>query len=104
MFGDTHGPLQCHPAHDFAADVVRLLRQLPDAAVGLLPVRGGIVSRAAQQIPEVVVPHAAMLQIDEGAFAKESERVKLALVVGAIADLHRRRAAVAGELGALTCR
>ena len=71
---------------------------LPDALVGLRPVVAHPVGEAAQVLPEVVADRGAVLVVEVDGVHQLAVDVELELLHRAVADAHRARALVAGEV------
>ena len=109
LVGDPEGAFDRDPAHQpGVGEVLAAAAGLPDALVGLVPVLADPVDDPGEVLPGVVVDRGAVLVVEVDGVDQLAVDVELELVGGAVADPHRRRAAVAlevvehllGELGA----
>ena len=75
-----------------------LAASLPDPLVGLLPDLGRALRLALDDRPQAPRQSLAAARVEEDGVQHGTEDVVLALVEGAVADAHRLRARVAGEL------
>ena len=78
--------------------MLRLAAHLPDAAVGLGPVRDGLLDRAREQLPRALGQEVARLRVQVDRVEHRAPDVVLVLVVGAVAHPHRPRVLVAGQV------
>lgn len=88
--GDLDGAVERHPAHHLAADVLRLVGQLPDAVIRLAPMHLHVLCGAANQIPVCRLPAATVLKIDQRAVGEVAQRIELALLERMVAEAHRQ--------------
>ena len=87
------------PAHDLRRrEVLRLAADLPDAAVGLAPVRQRLLDLVADERPHALAQPVARLHVQVERVEEAAPHVVLAVVVGAVADAHGRRVLVAREV------
>ena len=94
------GPaVQRHPAHHFRRrEVLRLPADLPDATVGLTPVRDRLLHLFLQHGPQGFRDLLAGFGVQVERVQNRAPDVVLHLVVGAIANPHRARVVVAGQM------
>jgi hypothetical protein len=95
---DLDGAIEHNPAHDFTRDELLRLRQLPYAAIRLVPVVRDVVRDALDHAPVFFLPRAAPLEMDQGAVREVSKRSILDLVVCVIAHPYGLRVAVPGKV------
>ena len=75
-----------------------LSARLPDPLVGLAPHGGGALALVDQHRPQALGYVVALLGVQVDRVQHGAEHVVLALVVGAVADAHGRRALIAAEV------
>src|SRR5207302_2817379 len=97
--GDPLRAVEGGPRHDFSVHVLtRIASVFPDAGVGLLPALADDLGQAADETLHVAVERLAAA----GCFLNRAEDlavvVRLKLAMGIVADAHRTRAAVAGQM------
>ena len=99
QFGEFGAAIQRHPAHDLArGEVLRLAAHLPDAAVGFAPVLDGLLDLLLEHRPQHLGDLLARLGVQIHRVQHGAPDVVLHLVVGAVADPHRARVVVAGQV------
>ena len=76
----------------------RLAAHLPDPAVGLTPVLERRVDLAREQLPEAVVQAIARARVEPDRVEEHPPDIVLPVAPGVVADPHRPRALVAGEV------
>ena len=97
--GQLGGPVEGDPAHQLRRDVVlRLAAGLPDALVGLPPDLRRALRLRLHDRPQPPGQALRVARVEQDRVEHGAEDVVLALVEGAVADAHRARAGVAGEL------
>ena len=97
--GQLGRAVERHPAHELGGDVVLgLAARLPDALVGLAPDRGRALGLGLHDRPQPARQPLAAPRVQQDRVQRGAEDVVLALVEGAVADAHRARAGVAGEV------
>ena len=97
--GQLGGAVQRDPAHELRRDVVLgLAARLPDALVGLLPDLRRALGLRLDDRPQPPRQALAAAGVQQDRVQHRAEDVVLALVEGAVADPHRARAGVAGEV------
>ncbi len=91
--------VQRDPAHQLAGhEVLRLPAHLPDAAVGLLPVRGGRLDLPLEHRPQRLRQLVAGPGVQVDRVQHRTPHVVLALPVGTVPDPHRVGALVARQV------
>ncbi len=94
-----HRTVERDPAVELGDDVVPLaLAPLPDARVGLPPLPRRAVGQLAQERAGELVRRAERVAQHPGAVEHVAEHVELLLAPRRVADAHRGRAAMAGEV------
>ncbi len=78
--------------------MLRLAARLPDPLVGVAPHRLGALGLRLDERPQPPRQALAAPRVQQHRVERGAEHVVLALVEGAVADPHRARAGVAGEL------
>ena len=97
--GELRGPVERDPAHQLRRDVVlRLAARLPDPLVGLAPDLRRALGLRLDDRPQPPRQPLAAARVEQDRVEHRAEDVVLALVEGAVADPHRPRARVAGEV------
>ena len=96
---ELRGPVERDPAHQLGRDVVlRLAARLPDPLVRLAPDRGRARRLRLDDRPQAPRQPVAAPRVEQDRVQRRAVDVVLALVERAVADPHRPRARVAGEL------
>ncbi len=97
--GQLGAAVERHPAHDLAGrEVLRLAAHLPDAAVGFAPVLDRLLDLLLEHRPQRLRNLLARLGVQVNRIEHRAPDVVLHLVVGAVADPHRARVVVAGQV------
>ena len=97
--GELGGPVERDPAHQLRRDVVlRLAAGLPDPLVGLPPDLRRALGLRLDDRPQPPRQTLRVTRVEQDRVEHRAEDVVLALVEGAVADPHRSRARIAGEV------
>ena len=100
--GQPGAAVEGDPAHELARrEVLRLPADLPDAAVGLVPVLDGLLDLPLQHRPQCLGQLLARSRVQVDRVEHGAPHVVLALVVGGVPDAHRLRTLVPGQVGQL---
>ncbi len=103
--GELRRAVERHPAHQLRRDIVlRLAARLPDPLVGLAPHARRALGLALDDRPQPPRQPLAAARVHQHRVEHGAEHVVLALVEGAVADPHRPRARVPGEVVARALR
>ena len=97
--GDLGAPVHRDPAHDLGrGEVLQLAADLPDPGVGLPPVLQRLVDLLVQDRPDPSVDVVGGLEVQVDRVQQGAPDVVLVLVVRGVADPHRTRVGVAGQV------